>query len=487
MALLRIKSLEQVRYWDPGELGRTIGLDRIPEVRTLREKVQVIAESGEPAQWSKALAKDWMESQNDSVGVFYIDGHVRVYHGRQTKLPKRYISRERLCLRGTSDYWVNDCLGRPFFVVSKAVDDGLLHTLKNDIIPQLLADSPIPAGFEENPLIPRFEILFDREGYSPQFMKTVWMEHRIACTTYHKHPKDSWPEADFKTVEVTHPNGEVADMELAERRTYFKSMDFEMREVRRLAGKGHQTSILSTNFLSSMIETAPRMFARWSQENFFKYMMQHFGIDKLVDYNLEAISETTQVVNPAYRQLDNKLRSLSQKLSREKLKYGTLHLENEISPAHVESYVRKKAEIKSSVDGLEDIIKALKQERKDTKKHIPFGTLEKQDQFCALKKGTKQFVDVIKMIAYRAETAMASLLAPQLSKKDEARAIVRQIFQTDADLKPDTENATLTVRIHTLSNPRNNRYAKSLCEHLNASEMVFPGTNLRLVYDLVSS
>ena len=39
MALGRIRSLEQLRYQAPGEWGKLLGLDRIPEVRTLREKV----------------------------------------------------------------------------------------------------------------------------------------------------------------------------------------------------------------------------------------------------------------------------------------------------------------------------------------------------------------------------------------------------------------------------------------------------------------
>jgi len=486
MALLRIKTLEQVRYWDPGELGKTVGLDRIPEVRTLREKIQTISKQGNPAQWSKSLAKDWIE--DTAVGAFYVDGHVRVYHGQQTKLPKRYISRDKLCLRGISDYWVNDNIGRPFFVVSKTIDDGLLQTIEKDIIPQLLEAVPLPDGFNENRRMARLEMLFDREGYSPAFFKKMWQDHRIACTTYHKFPKNPWPESEFKEVAVTHPNGEMSFMKLAERKTYFASVKFELREVRRLSDSGqHQTAIISTNFCSTMMETAPRMFARWSQENFFKYMMQHFGIDKLVDYDLEKITETTLLVNPAYRRLDSQLKRLVQTLSRKKGLYGGLHLETEIEPKLVEYYVKKKSELKGEIEVLQVEVDTLKAKRKETKKHIAFENLEKPDQFQALKKGSKQFVDVIKMIAYRAETAMAALLSPQLSKSAEARAIVRQIFQTDADLQPDLINKTLTVRLHALSNPRNNRYAKFLCEQLNDTECIFPDSELRLVYELVSS
>jgi len=83
-----------------------------------------------------------------------VDGHVRVYHGSQTALPRRYVPRQRLCLRGTTDYWVNDALGRPFFVVEKVADPGLLETLRTDIVPRLLADvpaQPSPQQLQDHP------------------------------------------------------------------------------------------------------------------------------------------------------------------------------------------------------------------------------------------------------------------------------------------------------------------------------------------------
>jgi prepilin-type processing-associated H-X9-DG protein len=83
-----------------------------------------------------------MESSPELAGALYVDGHVRIYHGGKTDLPKRFVSRERLCLRGTTDYWVNDALGQPFFLVSRPVDQGMLEALRNDIVPRLLEDIP---------------------------------------------------------------------------------------------------------------------------------------------------------------------------------------------------------------------------------------------------------------------------------------------------------------------------------------------------------
>ncbi|MCK5805519.1 MAG: hypothetical protein KAI66_21990, partial [Lentisphaeria bacterium] len=142
MALARIRRPEGLRHLPPGELGKVIGLDRVPEVRTLREKILRMGADGNVREWMKELSTAWMEADPAEAGYLYVDGHVRVYHGDGALLPRRFVSRERLCLRGTTDYWVNDAIGRPFFVVSKTVTDGLSATLLNDIVPDLLATVP---------------------------------------------------------------------------------------------------------------------------------------------------------------------------------------------------------------------------------------------------------------------------------------------------------------------------------------------------------
>jgi hypothetical protein len=182
-ALLRIKSFEAIRYCDAGEFGKTVGLDRIPEVRTLRGKIEHIADHGKPSEWSRELSIHWMEEEPELAGTLYIDGHVRIYNGGKTSLPKRYVSRQKLCLRGLTDYWVNDALGKPFFVVTRAVNSGLLSVLREEIIPQLLQDIPNQPTEEElaaNPKLYRFALVFDREGYSPEFFKDrrKWMRRQ---------------------------------------------------------------------------------------------------------------------------------------------------------------------------------------------------------------------------------------------------------------------------------------------------------------------
>ena len=130
MALCRIKAVEQLQYQPPGELGKLLGLDRVPEVRCLRRKLAALSIDDGPEKWAGLLSRDWLEAAPELAGALYVDGHVRLYHGNQTALPKRYVSRQRLCLRGTTDYWVNDVLGQPFFAVERPIDHGLLEVLQ---------------------------------------------------------------------------------------------------------------------------------------------------------------------------------------------------------------------------------------------------------------------------------------------------------------------------------------------------------------------
>jgi hypothetical protein len=281
MALARIRSVEQLRYQAPGEWGKVLGLDRIPEVRTLREKIEWLCQDpGRAREWNGHLAKEWMARQESADLYFYCDGHVRVYHGEQTALPRHYVARERLCLRATADYWVNAMDGQPFLYVNKEVDPGLIVTLSQEVIPWLEKSAPKPAEIEhrlqQDARAHWFTVVFDRQGYSPEFFAQLF-EKRIAVLTYHKFPKADWPSEEFRSERVQLPGGQTVSMKLAERGTQL-SNQFWVREIRKLTDGGHQTALLTTNFQAPMGPLAVSLFARWSQENFFRYMREHYSL-----------------------------------------------------------------------------------------------------------------------------------------------------------------------------------------------------------------
>ncbi len=193
MALARIETIESLRYKAPGEWGKLLGLDRIPEVRTLRAKIQLLAQDDHPAQWHAALCERWMAAAHEQAGVLYIDGHVRVYNGSQTQLPRHYVARQRLCQRATTDYWVNAMDGQPFFVVNQVVDPGLIEVIEREIVPRIEQSLPAPADPQPqaDPLRHRFTLVLDREGYSTAFLTRMKALH-LACLTYHQLPGEDW-------------------------------------------------------------------------------------------------------------------------------------------------------------------------------------------------------------------------------------------------------------------------------------------------------
>jgi AcrR family transcriptional regulator len=113
--------------------------------------------------------------------------------------------------------------------------------------------------------------------------------------------------------------------------------------------------------------------------------------------------------------------------------------------------------------------------------------LPPEDRFRQLGTQSKHLIDTIKMIAYRAETAMASIVRETMSRADDdARSLLRAIYAAEVDLLPDYERETLTVRLHQLANRSSGKTVQHLCGELNATRTTFPGTNLRLVYELVT-
>lgn len=58
--------------------------------------------------------------------------------------------------------------------------------------------------------------------------------------------------------------------------------------------------------------------------------------------------------------------------------------------------------------------------------------------FRRLAPSRKRLTDTVKLLAYRAETALTMIVREELSYADETRALIRDLFRSDADLHPDS-------------------------------------------------
>ena len=479
MALCRIKNPEQLKKHPPGELGKLLGLDRIPEVGYFRTKIKQITDQSKSDELHTELFRTYAEQMPEM--FFYIDGHVRVYHGDLASLPRRFVSREKLCLSGTTEFWVNDQQGLPLMVVTGELNEKLKWAIE-EIIPKIISGITRPV----KPGQPAFTIIVDREAYEPAWFKKLWDQHHVAIITYRKNVKDEWDHSLFYDVKTQIYNTDVT-MQLCEMGTQLNGHWF--REIRRLSETGHQTSILTTHPYLSLPDTAVKMFSRWSQENFFKYMVADFDFDRMIEYGTEPVEQKRTIPNPQYKQLTYQIKKAREKKARLEARiFQQMEGSGDTKEVdHLAQTILKSANLIEKINGYNAEIKSLLAKKKNQPSRISIAQMPPQQRYNKLMIESKKLKNAIIMVVYRAESALYNIMSEFYKSTDkEGRVILKEIFTSDADMIPDYENHTLTIKLHSLSTPRANQAVKELCNFLNQTETNFPLTNLRMVYETVA-
>lgn len=467
MALLRIKTPEQMKGKAPGELGIILGLDRWPEVKTLRRKLAEMGVDGKGSEYMAFLTERWSsEASDDVLGFMYIDGHVRPYHGRKHKLPKTHVARRRLCMPATTDFWVNDANCEPLFLITAEANNGLLSILENEIMPEMRKQ----VGGDR-----RITLVFDREGWSPRFFARC-QEKGFDVITYRKGKYDPWPEACFSEVQ-SQVGGKPITYRLGERSEWV-GKTLWMREVRRLCDSGHQTSVMTTRQDLDIEEIARRMFFRWNQENFFRYMRQEYGLDHLVSYDVEQADGDRLMPCPKRKEKAKMIARWKLDLNKLRQDYGQKAFEAGGRPlGEADETCRRE------ISMLEQQIKVAKAELKAMPVKVPVKEAMSEHEIVRLEREKKFLTDSVKMLSYRAETGLLNLVAPYFNRaNEEGRAFLKSLLDLSADIVPDEEAKTLTVKFHSMSNQRSNRALQELCETMTAQNCCFPQTNLRLIF-----
>jgi len=468
MALLRIGRAEALKEHIPADLGRLMGLDRAPEVKTLRRKLQRFAQLGGAERFGQELARRRASLRGKVLGFLYVDGHVRVYHGKR-RLPQAHVARMRIAMPATTDYWVNDCDGEPLFVVTAPANAGLLQML-----PGLLERC--------RPLLGRRKatVAFDRGGYSPKYFRQI-LRAGFDFLTYRKRPSPAIDEGLFQLVRQR-IDGRLVEYRLHDGVIWLLDRKLMLRQVTRLKD-GHQTPILTSRWDISAATVAYRMFERWRQENYFKYMRQEYLIDALVDYQVEEDNPQRMVPNPERKKLDKEVASTRQELARLQQEYGQAAL------AGQEGQPSTKRGDKTDLPGLAEKVRlqqqklaALRARRATVPKRVTVAQVSKA-AVLKLAPERKRFTDLIKMVAYQAESDLLSLIRPHYARADqEGRTLVQNILANPADL--EVTATELHVRVAPLSSPHRTKALAALCAELDETRTVFPGTRLTLRFSV---
>ena len=466
MALLRIKRPEHLKERDPAAFGRLLGLDRAPEVKTLRRRLTRLAAHHCAEQLGAELARLRVDQRGHLMGFLYVDGHVRAYHGQRAISSSAYVTRRHLAMPASTDYWINDRSGDPLLVITGEVDAALTKAL-----PRLLREVRDVVGEQ------RVTIVFDRGGWSPKLFGTM-IKDGFDLLTYRKGRCRRINERRFIRRRAEF-DGRWVDYLLHDQPVQFLKGKLRLRQVTRLCDDGHQTQVITSRWDLRDIEIADRMFERWRQENFFKYMREEFLLDALIDYQIEPEDPTRTVPNPERRALDKEITVARADLARLEREYGAAAADNaEQRRPTMRGFKVAHGRLGKQLRAARVRVAQLFEQRRDVPKRIEIRDLNER-AVVKLAAERKHLTDIIKMVAYQAESDLIAMLRPHYARVDqEGRTLLHELFVTAGDIR--VSDSELNITLAPLSSPHRTHAAQALCEMLDQTATIFPGSRLRM-------
>ena len=470
MALLRIKRPEHLKERDPAAFGKLLGLDRAPEVKTLRRQLSRLAAHHCAEQLGAELARVRVDQRGHLMGFLYVDGHVRAYHGERAISSNAYVTRRHLAMPASTDYWVNDRSGEPLLVVTGEVNAALTKAL-----PRLLGEVRDVVGER------RVTIVFDRGGWSPKLFATM-IKDGFDVLTYRKGRCRRVNERRFIRHRAVFDSRAV-DYLLHDQPARFLEGKLRLRQVTRLCDGGHQTNVITSRWDLSDVEVAYRMFERWRQENFFKYMREEFLLDALVDYQIEPEDPTRTIPNPERRALDKEIHTARADVARLEREYGAAAANNaERNRRTMRGFKIAHGRLGKQLREARARVARLLDQRCDIPKRAEVRALNDR-AVVKLATERKHLTDIIKMVAYQVESDLVALLRPHYARVDqEGRTLLHELFAIAGDIR--VSDGELHITLAPLSSPHRTQAAQALCDTLDQTSTIFPGSRLRIRFTM---
>lgn len=467
MTLLSKTTVESAKHLRRREFGAVIGTGRAPSVKTLRRKFAELVAQGQAAEFGVGLARCWVEGGIVATAYLYVDGHMKQYTGKR-RLQEVWNSQRRMPLPGIHTYHVNDVQGRPLLFLTEQLSTNLAKAM-----PRIIESIREVIGER------RFTVIFDRGGYDGKLFG--WLhEQQVDFITYQR-GEPTLAVDRFKRQETRFEGRRVRFL-LAEDEIQVGGTGPWRRIVVRTRD-GHQTPIV-TNVGSAT--SAPRiaslMFARWRQENLFKYMAEHHGLDNLISYAAEAADPQTGIPNPERKRIDRQLAEQRQELARLQQGLGAALLDEPRSNSR-SAHGLKIAQAGSvgQLRAIEVEIERLIKERKQAPAYVSLAEAKVSREVMRLEH--KAIVDRIKISAYNAEEWLLDRLVAHYSNHHDVRDLLRAFAELSGEITTTPQGVVVTL--DPPDTPIHRRALEGLVHDLNALGATFPGTDVPVTYRVV--
>jgi prepilin-type processing-associated H-X9-DG protein len=482
-ALLGEARAEGATRIDPPALGRVLGLDRAPEVKTVRRKIRLLAEAGKAGDWIAAMARRHVQASPGQAAVLYVDGHVRAYQGTR-RIAKTHVPRLKFPAPATVETWVCDAAGDPLLVVMAEPAASLAAELRR-LIPELRDmvgdDRRVLVGFDRGGWSPALFADLDAAGFDT----LTWRKGKIADIDEHK----------FTTHTHTDEHGRTHTWRLADTEVELDIADgpragqvFRMRQVSLFNTAGtRQMHILTTRPDLTPGEIRYRMGSRWRQENHYRYARIHFDLDSHDTYHATDDDADRMVPNPAkkpaYRDVEKARRALHLAETASDAALLAAH-----SPQPGTSVVLTNEminTINADVHTAEHALETALAAHRAIPARLPLSHVNPGQQ--VLDTEPKLIYHAIRIAAFNTAQSLARAIVTATGytrADDEAHTLIRTALTGSGDIIPDHD--TLHIRLDPLPAPRHTAAIDELCQALNDTNTVYPGTDLTLRYSIKS-
>jgi transposase len=466
MTLLGKPTVESAKHLRRAAFGVVVGSGQAPAVKTLRRKLAELVGQNRAGEFGTRLARRWVEAGIVATAYLYVDGHMQEYTGKR-RLEKVWNSKRRMPLPGVHSYHVGDLQGRPLLFLTEQLSTNLAKAM-----PRIVA--AIREVVDER----AFTVIFDRGGYDGKLFG--WLDtENIGFITYQR-GNPNLPADAFRRRECRF-EGRRARFWIAEDEVTVGGSGPWRRIVVRTAD-GHQTPIL-TNLGPevSAARIACVMFARWRQENLFKYMGAHHGLDQLLSYGAEAADADTRIPNPERKHLDREIAARRKELAVLKADLGDALLDEPKTgsrSAHGLKIAQRGAVRRLRT--LEDDIAALVTARMPLPTHVTVADAGATREVMRLEH--KAIVDRIKLSAYNAEEWLLDRLINHYPNPHDVRDLLRTFAELSGEI--DTTDDGVIVTLDPPDTPIHRRALRGLVEDLNTTCATYPGTDTPVTYQV---
>ena len=198
-----------------------------------------------------------------------------------------------------------------------------------------------------------------------------------------------------------------------------------------------------------------------------------------------ALQEVAQALDPARKALAKALSASRAALKELEGAYGQqAHANPEAQRPSMRGFKIAQAALGQQISTAQAKCRKLEARLAKPPQRVPLNELLDEAEIVKLAPEAKHFTDTIKMLAFRAETALVRCLTQNgVRTEDDGRALVREMLLSSADIVPQAQEHRLLVRLHSLAKPRHNKALAKLCATLNALDVRYPGSDLTLVYE----